>query len=123
MHRTKSAKIYLCFAVLLFVAKPFLGFSMFSRVNPPPVQSIFVKAFTKRKQEYVENSNYDIHTVQKKLAEPLQQFALRFSLLLDALFLAIVAAQTIFTARFLRGIQLNLSQRQSAYLLNRQLLI
>jgi hypothetical protein len=123
MHHAKSAKIYLCFAVLLLVAKPFLGFSMFSSTNPPPAQSIFVKAFTKRKQEYVENSRYDIHTVQKKLAEPVQQFSLRFSLLLDILFSAIVAALAVVTGSFLHTLQLNLSQRRSAYLLNRQLLI
>jgi hypothetical protein len=123
MLRIKSAKIYLCFAVLLLVAKPFLGFSMFSSTNPPSAQSIFVKAFTKRKQEYVENSNYDISTVQKKLAEPVQQFALTFSFLSILFFTTFFAAGALITDRFLQSIKLRIATPGNTYLRCGQLII
>ena len=122
-HYFKSVKIYFCFAVLLIVAKPFLGFSMFSRMHPPATESIFVKAFTKRKQEYVKDSSYDIHTIQKKLADPVSRFVLRFSFLLGIFFSAVFAINACITGRFLRRIQLSLFLRRSAYLLNEQLII
>ena len=86
MPVVKTAKLYFFFAVLVFVAKPFLGFSMFSRVNPPGTENIFVKAFTKRKQEYVEDSNFDVNVIQDKLADPVRQLFLRFSHFLNILF-------------------------------------
>jgi hypothetical protein len=124
VHHLKSAKIYFCFAVLLLVAKPFLGFSVFSPVNnPPSADNILVKAFTKRKQEYVEHSSYDIHAIQKKLADPVTQYILRFSFLLSVLFPVVFAAGSAITNRFLRGIILSLSPPGQTYLLNSTLLI
>jgi hypothetical protein len=84
--RFKSVKVFLCFAVFLLVAKPFLGFSMFSRTHPPSRRSIFVKAYTKRKQEYTEGSKFSIESIQKKLSEPADQLRLRFIAFLSILF-------------------------------------
>lgn len=123
MHQYKSAKIYFCFAVLLLVAKPFLGFTMFSRVNPPAYETILVKAFTKRKQEYAEDSSFDIAAIVKKLANPVEAVFLRFSFFLNILFPAIFNAGINITARFLNQIQISLSARSNAYLLNGSLLI
>src|ERR1700760_3578624 len=83
MRKLTSAKIFLFLAVLVFVAKPFLGFGMFSRSHPPAVQNIFVKVFAKRKLEDREKSNSSYGFIQKKLAEAGQQFSLRFSSLLS----------------------------------------
>src|SRR5476649_107801 len=118
MPLLKSAKIYFCFAVLLLVAKPFLGFSMFSRANPPAVENIFVKAFTKRKQEYAENSHFNIVSIQKKLAEPVNLLFLRFSFFLSTIFPAIFASGLYVNAQFLRRRQLSLASCEPAYLLN-----
>ena len=123
MHKLKSAKIFLCLAVLLFVAKPFIGFAMFSRKHPPAVESILVKAFTKRKLEDSENSNFNIKAIQKKLAEPVQYFILRFSFLLTIIFPAIFASGIDITNRFLRGIKLSLYLCEHTYLLNGKLII
>ena len=123
MIRLKSAKIYFFFAVLLFVAKPFIGFSVLNRMHPLTTPSILVKAFTKRKLEYVENSSFDIHTIQKKLADPVRQFILRFSFLLSIIFSAVFVIGVAITDLFLRRIQLNLSPQQHTYLLNGQLII
>ena len=123
MHKLKSAKIFFCLAVLLFVAKPFLGFSMFSRLHPPAEESIFVKAFTKRKLEDPENSNLSASVIQKKLAEPVQQFILRFSFLLTILFPAVFAAGPQITNRFLRRVKLSMYPLRDTYLLNGKLII
>ena len=122
-HIFKSVGIYLYFAVLLLVAKPFLGFTMFSRIHPPADQSIFIKSFTKRKQEYTEDSSFDMHALQKKLADPVKQVLLRFSFLLSILFPALLAAGKNITDRFLNEIQLSLSPRQHSWLLNSKLII
>jgi hypothetical protein len=123
MHKFTSAKIFFCLAVLLFVAKPFLGFTMFSRVHPPAVDNIFVKAFTKRKLEDPENSNLSASAIQKKLAEPVQAFILRFSFLLCIIFPVVYAAGLNINKRFLRRLQLSLSPTQPAWLLNGKLII
>jgi hypothetical protein len=121
MQQLKSAKIYCCLAVLLFVAKPFLGFSMFRPVNPPVTETIFVKAFTKRKQEYVENSCFDIAAIQYKLAHPVNGFFLRFIYFLNMLFPAVFCS--FLTADFLNQPVLQISPCRHTYLLHGKLII
>jgi hypothetical protein len=123
MQKLHSAKIIFCLAALLFVAKPFLGFSMFSRKHPPAVENIFVKAFTKRKLEDSENSKFNLSAIQKLLVDSSQQFILRFSFLLSILFPAIFALRSNITNRFLNELQLSLVPREHAYLFNGKLLI
>ena len=124
MCSLKSAKIYVCFAVLLFVARPFLGFAMINRLHPPVEKNIFAKAFLKRKLEYVENSKFDMIAIQKKLAGPVEPFFLRFSFLLSILFPLTFGAGTRITNRFLRTSKLTLSSGNGeTWLLDRQLII
>jgi hypothetical protein len=123
MHKLTSAKIFFCLAVLLFVAKPFLGFTMFSRVHPPAVDNIFVKAFTKRKLEDPENSNFSSGAIQKKLAEPAHAFVLRFSFLLCIIFPLALTAGADITNLFLRRIKLSLYPRGHTYLVYSKLII
>ena len=123
MQSLKSAKIFLSLAVLLFVAKPFLGFTMFSRLHPPAEENIFVKAFTKRKLEDSENSIFKASAIQKKLADPVDQFILRFSFLLSIIFPAVFAAGINITDRFLTQLRLSISPPENAYLLNGKLII
>ncbi|MDB5016480.1 MAG: hypothetical protein JWQ84_1312 [Mucilaginibacter sp.] len=123
MHLFKPAKIYFCFAVMLLVAKPFLGFTMFSRIHPPLGKNILVKAFTKRTLEYSENSRFNMSAVQKKLAEPGTQLFLRFSFFLGILFPILFNIQAGISARFLRRLQLNLHPDRGTWLINSALLI
>jgi len=118
----KLAKIFFCLGVLLFVAKPFLGFAMVSRIHSTQQESIFVKSFTKRKLEYSENSSFNMTAVQKKLANPDKQVFVLFSCLLGILFPVFLAGKNI-TGRFLNEIQLSLSHHRDTYLLNCNLLI
>ena len=123
MNRIRPAKLFFFIAVLLFVAKPFLGFSMFSSSNPPSVENIFVKSFTKRKIEFSEDSSFNMIAVQKRLAEPVTQFLLRFSFLIGMLFPAFFAKRINITNRFLNDLQLSLSSVKNTYLLNGKLII
>jgi len=123
MCKLKSAKIFLCFAVLLFAAKPFLGFSLFSRMRPPAQENIFIKVFTKRKLEDPENGTYYTQAIQKKMADQAKQFILRFSFLLSILFPAFLFSGADITNLFLRRIKLSLCPRGHTYLLNGKLTI
>jgi hypothetical protein len=123
MNKVNSAKIFFCLAVLLFVAKPFLGFTMFSRTHPPAAENIFVKAFTKRKLEDPENSKFSMSAIQKKLAEPANYFLLRFTFLLSIIFPGMLFAGADITNRLLRRIQLSLTPQTYSYLLNGKLII
>lgn len=123
MHDLKSAKIFFFLAVLLFVAKPFLGFTAFSSPTHPTAESIFVKSFTKRKIEHSENSNFNIIAIQKKLAEPVKHFLLSFSFLLTLIFPVVFGMKINITNRFLRNLQLSSLQREHTYLLNAKLII
>ena len=123
MHLFKSAIILSCFAVMMLVAKPFIGFNAFNRVNHLTHLNICVKAFTKRKQEFVENSSYDVLSLQKKLSDPVKQFSLLFSFLLGIILPFAFGTANNASNRFLRKLQLSLSPRQHAYLLNSALII
>jgi hypothetical protein len=123
MHKFSLAKIFFCLAVFCFVAKPFLGFSLFSRLHPPAVENIFVKAFTKRKVEQSEDSNYSMSAIQKKLANPAESLLLPFSFFLSILFPAVLAVEISTTNRFLRRIKPGLSQGRPTWLLNGKLII
>jgi hypothetical protein len=123
MFLVKSAKIFFIVAVLLFVAKPFLGFSMFSSTRPPAEDNIFVKVFSKRKVENEEDSKYNISAIQKELAEPVGEFFVRFSFLLGMLFPLIFEAGVNISTGFLRNIRLGQHPRGDIYLLNFSFLI
>src|ERR1700751_3414752 len=118
MRRLKSAKIYFCFAVLLFVAKPFIGFSMFTRVHPPTAQNIFIKSFNKRKLEYRRDSSYNMAAIQKRLAEPVSPLFLAIRILLSLILPVIFACEIKVTNRFLIDLQSQLSPPGPSYLLN-----
>ena len=122
-HYFKSAKIFVFFAVLFFVAKPFLGFSMFNRLHPPAVESIFVKVFAKRKLEERESNKVSTETIKKTLADAAQQFVLRFAFLLNILFPVIFLAGIYINKWALRKLRLSLAPAEPSWILNRKLII
>jgi len=123
MSYIKSAKICFFFAVLVLVAKPFIGFGIINKLHPPTADNILVKIFSKRKLEYDENSNNNITSVQKKLANPVQEFVVRFTFLLCLLFPLVFAAIASVNNRFLRRLKLSLAPAQPSWLLSGSLLI
>jgi len=123
MASVKSIYIYCCFAVLMLVAKPFIGFNAFNQSHPLTHLNILVKAFTKRKQEYIDGSNLDFSNTQKKLADPVKQLFLLFSFLLGIILPLTFGIKNNFSSSFLRNLRLSLSPRGQTYLLNSALVI
>jgi hypothetical protein len=77
---------FLFLAAFMLAAKPFVGFHLVKNLKEGKPIGICIKAFTKRKQEYVEDSSFDVLTIQKRLANPLLVLTVLFSFLLNALF-------------------------------------
>lgn len=123
MHLVKTAKIIFYFTVFVLIAKPFLGFNVFNRLNPPDESNILIKVFSKRKQEFNEDSPSNIIAVQRRLAEPITHLFLRFTFFLGILFPAFFKNKNEISNRFLRGLQFNLLPVQHTYLLTGKLLI
>jgi len=122
MQLIKSALIFFSLGVLMFVAKPFIGFSLSNNINNFKHVSICVKAFSKRKQEYVEGSNLDIKTALKKLSDPVDLIFLTFAALLGIVLPLISGVKSI-ANHILKTLQLALPPAQPAYLLNGNLII
>ena len=121
-RKLKTAKWIFVVGVFLFVAKPFIGFA----IDPSHLsvtESILVKSFTKRKHEYVENSSMDAKTIQKKLAEPVNQLFLLFSGLLSIIFAFVWRSLDDLTNLRIRKIKLGLTPSTGTWLLNSQLII
>ncbi len=123
MQKVKTAKIMFYFTVLLLLAKPFYGFSVFSRVHPPHQSNILIKVFSKRKLEFREGSDNDINTILNKLANPVTNPVLLFSYFLAILFPVFFKKGNNITDSFLNELQLSLVPVQPPYLRNGNLLI
>ena len=123
IHQIKLATGFFCMAVFLLVAKPFLGFSMFNRISHTHHANIYVKAFTKRKQEFAEDSVNNVETVQKKLADPVKALLIHFSFFLGLIFPAVFSLKSKITNSFINRLQLSLSPQRETYLLNSNFLI
>jgi len=122
MQLIKSALIFLSFGVLMFVAKPFIGFRVFKEVHHIKHISICVKAFTKRKQEYVEGSSLDVQTVLKKLKKPLDFTMLSLAVLLSIVMPVVLCLQNL-SNRILQELRDSLSPPRPFYLVNGNLII
>jgi len=105
MSRVKTIKLILFFAALVFVAKPFVGFSLSGHLKSPVKTNIFVKVFSKRK---IEDARSIMSAIQKHLATPLTNLFLRFSFLLTILFPLAFKPDNEITAGFLNQLQLRL---------------
>lgn len=123
MKKLKTAKLYLFLAALVFVAKPFLGFGMFSKLHPPAEESIFIKAFSKSRPDYTEDSSFNLFEVQKKAFVLAPQLFLGISFLLSILFPVVFASGVKINQHYLRNIQLGVFQPVDTWLFNGHLLI
>lgn len=121
--RTPRVHFFLFLAVIMLAAKPFVGFSAVKLLATRKTTSIVVKAFTKRKQEYVEDSAFDVSTIQKRLANPLLPITVLFSFLLNSLFPSIFQKAGAVTSGILSGIHLSLFPPPHRYLLSGKLVI
>ena len=104
MTRVKTARIILCIAALLFAAKPFIGFELYSHFKSPVKTNIFVKIFSKRK---IEDGRSSMNALKKALSEPPVNLLLRFTFLLAMLFPLLFEVKKV-TDRFLQQRNLQL---------------
>lgn len=121
--RALKVHYFLFLAVFMLAAKPFVGFSAVKLIGKGKIPGVFVKAFTKRKQEYVEDSTFDISAIQKRLANPLLASTVLFSFLLNFIFPPIFRKDREITAGVLSDIHLSLFPPQHRYLLSGKLII
>ncbi|MGZ3757125.1 MAG: hypothetical protein ACXVAY_11875 [Mucilaginibacter sp.] len=105
MSRFKTLRVIFFIAALLLAAKPFIGFSLFGRINSPVVTNIFAKVFSKRK---VDDSTSNMKAIQKQLSEPMSNLVLRFCFLLALLFPLAFKLNEAVTGQFLRRFQLSM---------------
>lgn len=125
MPALNTVKFFLFIAVCMFAAKPFLGFKVITGSHPHRHThvSIVVKAFSKRKQEFNEDSEFNIYGIQKRLADPALPSLLLFAAALAFILPVILNAGKNITSGFLSRIKLHLYQPQARYLLAGQLII
>lgn len=124
MQRLTTFRLIFSFAALLFIAKPFLGFTI--SIHQPhynQVHSILVKSFTKRKPEGIKEANASIESIQKLLNNPLRIICSTISLLLLTLFPAVFKSSLNITDKFLSDIRNTLFPPEHAYLLTGKLII
>lgn len=120
--KLKIAKWLFTIAVLFFAGKPFIGFTM-DRSAPLNEHSILVKSFTKRAQEYVKNSKFDVKTIQKKLADPVNAVFLLFGALLACILPVTADTLTGLTFTTFRRLKLSSAPAACLWLSDHQLLI
>ncbi|MFA6086937.1 hypothetical protein [Mucilaginibacter sp.] len=114
---------FLFFAVFMLAAKPFLGFLVIKKIKDGKPIGICIKAFTKRKIEYVQDSAFDASAVQKRLANPLLPLTILFSFFLTTLFPSISGKLRQITTGFLSALHLSLFPPLHRYLLSGKLII
>jgi len=108
MNSLKTAKVFFCLAVLLFVAKPFIGFSIISFANIPVASnSLLIKSFSNRKPEDLKDAEAKKATIHRLLSNPPAILLLTIAALLGLLFTALFKKISIST-RFLNELQAGL---------------
>jgi len=121
---SKALYTVFCLAVLLFVAKPFLGFAIISSgAGRVQTHNILVKSFTKRKPEDFRDAEARKIAIQRILTNPPLPFILCITALLGLLFPAIFKCAGRCSAAYLNNLRLNLIPSAPSFLLNGKLTI
>jgi hypothetical protein len=118
MDRLQAIKLCFALAVLLFVAKPFLGFSACEANQPIGTYSLLTKSFSKRKPK-----DFEISEAQRQLAQAPALKLLSIVLLLDFLFPFIYKRLSVISSQSLNGLNVALVPVQPSYLLTGKLII
>ncbi|WP_295772279.1 hypothetical protein [uncultured Mucilaginibacter sp.] len=86
MNKTNTFKLILCLAAILFIAKPFMGYTVFERLHDKEETNLLVKIFAKRKPEFLDEAAAKSATVKQLLRQNAKAFNLTLSTLLVTLF-------------------------------------
>lgn len=110
--------------VLLFVAKPFIGFAAISSNKEQITQnSILVKSFSKRKPEDLLDAELKKAALRVMLIEPPVKLLVSIAFLLGLLFPVIFNGPSLVTGSYLNRIHYSLIPAEQPYLLTGKLSI
>lgn len=70
MHRQTAIRQFFVIAAIIFIAKPFLGFSSYDLLRTEHETIILVKAFTKRMPEYFAEAEAKKAAIHQSLTNP-----------------------------------------------------
>jgi hypothetical protein len=111
-------------AVLLFVAKPFIGFAALSGNREQiTVHSILVKCFAKRKPEDLRDVELKKAAVSAMLSNPPLKLLVSITFLLGLLFPLLFRRMSYITGSYLNHIRFGLIPAEHTYLLTGKLII
>lgn len=111
-------------AVLLFIAKPFIGFaSITGSQGHITAHSILVKAFSKRKPEDLRDAELKKTALRVMLINPPVKMLVSITLLLGILFPLLFQRLTFVTCSYLNRIRYSLIPAEQPYLLTGKLTI
>jgi hypothetical protein len=112
-------------AVLLFIAKPFIGFAVVAANQGQAIASnnILVKCFAKRKPEDIRDAENRKAALQALLLDPPLKQLLPITFLLGILFPVLFRSKQLITNGFLSHINFSLIPVAQPYLLTGKLII
>ncbi len=124
MNQLQTYKLILAIAAILFIAKPFVGFGVYSALHESPHETnVLAKVFTKRKPKFMEEVTAKSVVFQTLLRDKADAFGLTINALL-ACFYSLLSVLTFNAAnRFLRRQPYTHTSAAPIYLLTRQLTI
>lgn len=123
MQCFKALRFLFVIAALLFVAKPFIGFSAYGQLKTAHHHLMTVKAFTKRKPECFEEAEQFKSAVQHALINPPVKTTLTIGFLLSILCPLIYLIQYLTGKRFYDDAAPLFTAGQKTYLLTGKLTI
>jgi hypothetical protein len=122
--RTKALFGVFFLAVLLFIAKPFIGFSAISNKKEHIAKhSILVKAFSKRKPEDLRDAELKKAALRVMLNNPPAKILVSITILLGVLFPLLFQVIALVTGSYLNRIRYSLIPAEHPYLLTGKLSI
>jgi hypothetical protein len=124
VNQLQTYKLILAIAAILFIAKPFVGFGVYSALHENPHETnLLVKVFAKRKPEFMEEVVAKSVVFQTLLRDKAREFAFTINALLACIYslFAILSISTV--NRFLQSQQYSRAPAEPIYQLTRQLTI
>jgi len=122
MKSFNAVKIFFYLAVLLFVAKPFMGFSIVGNMHHlNQTHNILVKIFSQRKPEDFDDAKITAAGIQQKLTNP--PLLLSIVALLGLVFPAVYKRVGGINYSFLNNLQAELVPAYQPYFLSGKLTI
>jgi hypothetical protein len=110
-------------SVLLFIAKPFIGFAASAKREHVTASNILIKSFDKRKPEDFHDAEQKKATIRQMLTEPPLNLLVPISLLLGFIFPLIFEPTQRISDGFLSSIKYSLIPASQPYLLTGKLSI